>query len=60
MAKQSRKPRQATRARGMTLVSISLPADLLVKIDERATAENRNRSNFMATALQAAVNKAGG
>ncbi|MGF1448985.1 MAG: CopG family ribbon-helix-helix protein [Opitutales bacterium] len=35
----------------MTQISISLPSDLVSKIDEMADAENRNRSNFIATQL---------
>jgi metal-responsive CopG/Arc/MetJ family transcriptional regulator len=40
-----------TRAPGMTQISISLPSDLVAKIDELADAENRNRSNFIANQL---------
>ena len=29
-------------------ISISLPSDLLVKVDKMAEADNRNRSNFIA------------
>ncbi|MGF1483150.1 MAG: CopG family ribbon-helix-helix protein [Opitutales bacterium] len=35
----------------MTQISISLPSDLVAKIDQMADAENRNRSNFIATQL---------
>lgn len=40
------------RAEGKTQISISLPADLVAKIDRLAEAENRNRSNFIATELE--------
>lgn len=46
-----RKKKTASRAPGMTQISISLPSDLVAKIDEMADAENRNRSNFIATQL---------
>ncbi len=39
------------RAPGMTQISISLPAELVGKIDTMAAAENRNRSNFIANTL---------
>ncbi|WP_309382990.1 CopG family ribbon-helix-helix protein [Cerasicoccus frondis] len=39
------------RAPGKTQISISLPADLIDRIDKLAALENRNRSNFIATAL---------
>lgn len=41
------------RAPGKTQISISLPEDLVSKIDKLAAADNRNRSNFIATALEA-------
>lgn len=37
--------------RRKTQISISLPADLVSKIDILAEKENRNRSNFIATTL---------
>jgi len=40
------------RAPGKTQISISLPQDLVEKIDRLAAAENRNRSNFIATHLE--------
>jgi len=52
MAKKSSKPRQSARAKGMTQISISLPVDLINKIDEMADAVNRNRSNFIATVME--------
>ncbi len=36
----------------MTQISISLPQDLVKKIDEMAKLDNRNRSNFIANSLQ--------
>ncbi|WP_269537999.1 ribbon-helix-helix protein, CopG family [Cerasicoccus fimbriatus] len=40
------------RAPGKTQISISLPAELVLRIDVLATAQNRNRSNFIATELE--------
>jgi len=40
------------RAPGKTQISISLPEDLVSKIDQLADLENRNRSNFIATHLE--------
>lgn len=40
------------RAPGKTQISISLPQDLVEKIDQLAATENRNRSNFIATHLE--------
>lgn len=40
------------RAPGKTQISISLPQDLVEKIDKLAEGENRNRSNFIATTLE--------
>ena len=37
---------------GKTQISISLPLNLVAKIDELADVENRNRSNFIATELE--------
>lgn len=42
----------ARRAPEQTQISISLPKKLLAKIDASAKAENRNRSNFIATRLE--------
>ena len=36
----------------MTQISISLPQNLVEKIDRLAHTENRNRSNFIATHLE--------
>jgi len=51
MAKKTAKKNTPKRAPGKTQISISLPADLIERIDKLAAAENRNRSNFIATAL---------
>lgn len=53
--KTTRKAKNAThqRAPGKTQISISLPEDLVSKIDKLAAADNRNRSNYIATALEA-------
>jgi len=40
------------RAPGKTQISISLPVDLVARIDQLADAENRNRSNFIANVLE--------
>lgn len=40
------------RAPGKTQISISLPADLVGRIDRLADEENRNRSNYIATHLE--------
>jgi len=58
MPKKSRKPRQSARAKGTTLISISLPEGLVGKIDTMANAENRNRSNFIANTLLTLSTKA--
>lgn len=36
----------------MVQISISLPRDLVKKIDEMATADNRNRSNFISNVFR--------
>ena len=36
----------------MVQISISLPCDLVKKIDEMAAADNRNRSNFISNTLR--------
>ncbi|WP_309382013.1 CopG family ribbon-helix-helix protein [Cerasicoccus frondis] len=46
-----KKNTKTNRAPGKTQISISLPQDLVKKIDKLAATENRNRSNFIATAL---------
>jgi metal-responsive CopG/Arc/MetJ family transcriptional regulator len=48
----AKKRKVRARAPGMTQISISLPEGLVGKIDEMADAENRNRSNFIATVLE--------
>lgn len=45
------KQKHHNRAPGKTQISISLPTDLVDRIDELARADNRNRSNFIATQL---------
>jgi hypothetical protein len=52
MPKKSTKSRQAVRAKGMTQISLSLPADLVARIDKIADSENRNRSNFIAVVMK--------
>lgn len=46
-----RKPNHG-RAPGKTQISISLPQNLVERIDQMAETENRNRSNFIATHLE--------
>ena len=36
----------------MVQISISLPCDLVKKIDEMAAADNRNRSNFISNVFR--------
>lgn len=36
----------------LTQISISLPRELIAQIDQMAAADNRNRSNFIATTLR--------
>lgn len=36
----------------LTQISISLPSELIGQIDQMAAADNRNRSNFIATTLR--------
>jgi len=50
--KMAKKRKIRARAPGMTQISISLPEGLVGMIDEMADAENRNRSNFIATVLE--------
>jgi hypothetical protein len=59
MAKKSKKPRQSTRAKGVTMISISIPESLLGKIDQMADAEKRSRSNFIANVFHLLVAKSG-
>lgn len=49
MAKE--KEKKHTRAPGMTQISISLPVDLVDKVDRLADAESRSRSNYIAWVL---------
>ena len=51
MSKKSKSSKTGTRAKGMTQISISLPEDLVAKIDAMAGAENRNRSNFISNEM---------
>ncbi|WP_269537087.1 ribbon-helix-helix domain-containing protein [Cerasicoccus fimbriatus] len=50
-------PSKTKRAPGKTQISISLPIDLIEKVDKLAAAQNRNRSNFIATALENLTNE---
>ncbi len=47
-----KKRKYAGRAQGSTQISLSLPKDLVAKVDKIADSQNRNRSNFIATALE--------
>ncbi len=53
MANKTKKTRRAARAKGMTQISLSMPSDLVARIDKMADAENRNRSNFIAKTMAA-------
>ncbi|MGF1448241.1 MAG: CopG family ribbon-helix-helix protein [Opitutales bacterium] len=44
----------------MTQISISLPEELVAKIDEIASSDNRNRSNFISTYLEQLAQAKGG
>ncbi len=44
--------RKSPRHPGMTQISISLPQDLVERVDEAAKADRRNRSNFIANCLE--------
>ncbi|HVU37679.1 MAG TPA: ribbon-helix-helix domain-containing protein [Opitutales bacterium] len=57
--KMVKKRKVRARAPGMTQISISLPEGLVGKIDEMADAENRNRSNFIATVLESLAGERG-
>ena len=48
-------PRKKAKLTGKTQISISLPGDLVEKIDTLAERENRNRSNYIATQLELLV-----
>ncbi len=53
----TKKPSKKSHARadGNTQISISLSETLVAKIDEAAKAENRNRSNYIATTLERVI-----
>jgi metal-responsive CopG/Arc/MetJ family transcriptional regulator len=56
MAKKSKKTYVSALAKGHTqMISISLPGDLVNRIDKMAAAENRNRSNFIAVVMKALI-----
>jgi metal-responsive CopG/Arc/MetJ family transcriptional regulator len=50
---KKRTQRSHARAPGMTQITVSLPSDLVTRVDAVAGAENRTRSNFIATQLEA-------
>lgn len=50
MAKKQRQKKNG-RALGKTQISISLPEDLLARVDAAAASERRNRSNFISDVL---------
>jgi metal-responsive CopG/Arc/MetJ family transcriptional regulator len=45
------------RAPGKTQISISLPQNLVDRIDQLAEEENRNRSNFIANEMEKLINQ---
>lgn len=47
-----RASRTPKRSPGMTQISISLPEKIVAEVDKLASAENRNRSNFIANYLK--------
>lgn len=49
--------KKAARLPGKTQISISLPEELVKRIDKLAEGENRNRSNFIATKLEKLTDK---
>lgn len=51
-SKKTAKKSVHARAAGKTQISISLPQNLVEQIDVLAAAENRNRSNYITTALE--------
>lgn len=55
VANKAAKKTTHKRATGKTQISISLPEDLVARIDVMATAENRNRSNYIVTVLEDVV-----
>ncbi len=44
-------PRKPGHTKKTTMISVSLPAELVKAVDRMAESENRNRSNFIANAL---------
>jgi len=52
VTKKAAKTAMHGRATGKTQISISLPEDLVARIDVLAAAENRNRSNYIVTVLE--------
>ena len=50
--------KKSTKNTGKTQISISLPLNLVSKIDGLADQENRNRSNFIATQLELLADEA--
>ncbi|GHB98349.1 ribbon-helix-helix protein, CopG family [Cerasicoccus arenae] len=51
MNKRKKSEKKTIRAKGKTQISISLPQDLVNRIDVLAENENRNRSNYITTVL---------
>ncbi len=56
----AKKKKSHARAPGMTQISISLPEELVARIDEIAATDNRNRSNFISTHLEQLAQAKGG
>lgn len=48
-----KKTKPNARAKGMTQISISMSKALMERIEIAAAADNRNRSNFITSVLQA-------
>jgi hypothetical protein len=47
MTQPEKQKKPATKRKGFTRISISLPDDLLAELDAAAAADNRTRSNFL-------------
>lgn len=49
--------RDPTRAATADQISITIPVDMLARIDEQAKKEHRNRSNFITVLLEQALSE---
>lgn len=60
MTKEKDNKKSHSRAIGMTQISISLPQNLVVKIDNLAAEDKRSRSNYIAYIIQNLPEKGAG